>query len=500
MQCAAGYEGNLCGLCRQGFGTVKPFVCKKCLPKSATIALYALAAVVMLVAVRVLSALALSDSGQDTGAAKPVDILKPLVLYAQWLMVVCQSMSNVPLPPSLAMPLQAVTWFWSSTSASSLGLDCVLPRQARIPVPSQRVMFAILTPIGILCVLLCVEVLLSLRCRSTRRLSCMPRAATGHRIRMHDRFVSLFVCMAFMFLPTWAHAAFSFFACIPLDEEAFFPYAAEAVGLYWTQDLSTQCYAAGSYHKPWALGVGLPLLLLLCFVWPLGLLVFLVISCRHGKLSQAAFRQQYGFLYRSWRQGVYWYEAVVVVQTNILVLVGTFGYALGPYYHLLVILAALGLIGVLLLYVRPHKCAEAGHVLMHSVGVLCLTTFSALTFLPYRNITPPSGYSMAMGVVVLVAHVAFVLCTLWRLLRLIEWSLVMRLFRCCWRKVACGSKAASGPGDSAVPVVGTTPTPWCVRSSFLLLKGCCTCQQPKMASTVRSADACNHGVETKPGV
>lgn len=72
-------------------------------------------------------------------------------------------------------------------------------------------------------------------------------------------------------------------------------------------------------------------------------------SSRHGKLSQASFRQSYGFLYRSWRQGVYWYKAVVVVQTNTLVLVGTFGYALGPYYHLLVIMAALGLIGVLLL-------------------------------------------------------------------------------------------------------------------------------------------------------
>ena len=87
------------------------------------------------------------------GVAKPVDFLKPLVLYAQWLLVACQSMNNVPLPPSLAVLLQAVTWFWSSTSASSLGLDCVLPRDASIPVPAQKVLFALLTPIVILCVL-----------------------------------------------------------------------------------------------------------------------------------------------------------------------------------------------------------------------------------------------------------------------------------------------------------------------------------------------------------
>lgn len=62
-----------------------------------------------------------------------------------------------------------------------------------------------------------------------------PRQTIG----MRDCIVSLFVCMALMFLPTWAHAAFSLFACVPLDVEASFPYAAEAVGLYWTQDLTT---------------------------------------------------------------------------------------------------------------------------------------------------------------------------------------------------------------------------------------------------------------------
>jgi hypothetical protein len=479
----AGYKGNLCGLCHWGYGTVKPFVCKKCLSTAATIALYALAALVMLVAVRVLSALALADSGQDTGAAKPVDILKPLVLYAQWLLVVCQSMNNVPLPPSLALPLQAVSWFWSSTSSSSLGLDCVLPREASIPVPVQKVMFALLIPIAILWVLLCGELLLSLRCSSARRRSRMSAAATGQqRIRMRDRFVSLFVCMAFMFLPTWSHAVFSLFACISLDVEAAFPYAAESVGLYWTQDLSTQCYASGGYHKAWALGVGLPLLLLLCFALPLGLLVFLVISCRHGKLSQAIFRQQYGFLYRSWRQGVDWYEAVVVVQTNTLVLVGTFGYALGPYFHLLVITAALAFIGVLLLCIRPHKCTAAGQVSLQGVGVLCLTAFSALTFLSYRNITPPPGYSMAMGGILLAAHILFVLCTLWRLFRLIEWSRVTRFLRCCYQRSACCCNVGNGLGCAAGVVRQTMPACVDVGSGLRLLKGCCTGQHPVQGS------------------
>lgn len=493
-QCAVGYEGNLCGLCRQGYGTVKPFVCKKCLSNAATITLYALAALVMLVAVLVLSALALADCGQDTGAAKPVDILKPLVLYAQWLLVVCQSMNNVPLPSSLALPLQAVSWFWSSASSSSLGLDCVLPRDASIPVPAQKVVFAVLTPVAILCVLLCGELLMSLRCPSTSRRSRMATVATG--VRMRDRFVSLLVCMAFMFLPTWAHAAFSLFACIPLDVEALFPYSSEAVGLYWTQDLSTQCYAPGGYHKPWALGIGLPLLMLLCLALPVGLLVFLVISCKHGRLSQASFRQQYGFLYRSWRQGVNWYEAVVVVQTNTLVLVGTFGYALGPYFHLLVITAALAFIGVLLLCIRPHKCAAAGQVSLQGVGVLCLTSFSALTFLTYRNITPPPGYSMAMGGVLLAAHLLFVLCTLWRLLRLVEWVAVMDFLRCFYQKISCCCQTDSGPSCASGAVRQTIPACVDVGPGLRLLKGCCTGQHPVQGS--QQSGACFQDA-SKPG-
>jgi hypothetical protein len=41
---------------------------------------------------------------------------------------------------------------------------------------------------------------------------------------------------------------------------------------------------------------------------------------------------------------VCWWEAVVVLQTIVLVMVGTFGYALGPYYQALVMTAALCII------------------------------------------------------------------------------------------------------------------------------------------------------------
>jgi hypothetical protein len=138
----------------------------------------------------------------------------------------------------------------------------------------------------------------------------------------------------------------------------------------------------------------------------------------------------------------------VVVQTNTLVLVGTFGYALGPYYDLLVIEAALILVGVLLLCVKPHRCVLAGQVSLQSVGVLFITTFAALIFLPYRNLTPPPGYTMAMGALVLIAHVAFLLCALWQLVRLVEWLALLRIVVRCCQKSTCA--ATSGIGGQVV--------------------------------------------------
>jgi hypothetical protein len=424
---------------------VKPFTCKKCMRPAAVVTLYTLAAVMLLLAVRVLSALALADLGRPVtaGQTRAVDLTKPLVVYAQWLFIV-MSLNGVPWPASLSVPLQALAWFWSSASANSLGLDCVLPHNSRTPVAVQKVLFGLLMPLAILSVLLCCEVLLSLFCRRSRLLH------SQRHLSMTDRSLSLFLCMSFLFLPTWTHAVSSLFACVLLDVATSPPYEANALGSFWAQDMSERCYTRDSYHMAWALGVGIPLLLLLCVGLPLGLFGWLWLSKRRGKLADDHFRSQFGFLYRTWREDVCWWEAVVVLQTIVLVMVGTFGYALGPYYQALVITAALGIILVLLLSVRPHVSAAAGVVSLRSLGVLITTAFAALTFLPYRNISPAPGYTMAMGVFVLLINVVFVLSTVWQLLRLVNWAAVRRLAcRCCCTSAPCSCCMRWQPGTVA---------------------------------------------------
>jgi hypothetical protein len=91
----------------------------------------------------------------------------------------------------------------------------------------------------------------------------------------------------------------------------------------------------------------------------------------------------------------------------------------------------------LMLLVRPHKCRVAFVVTLFSVWVLITTAFSALTFLSYQKVTPAYGYTMVMGVFVLVINIAFVLSTLWRLLRLVQWGIVRRWCGCCSATPSC---------------------------------------------------------------
>jgi hypothetical protein len=246
--------------------------------------------------VRLLSALALADSGPVApDQARAVDICKPLVVYGQYLFIII-NINSVPYPATLSQPIQFVGWFWSSASCNSLGLDCLLPRTAALPVAMQKTLFSLLMPVAMLLVLLLLDALWSLvvQKRATRRRQV-------HGISMRDRFFSLFLCTSFMFLPTWAHAVFSLFSCIPLDVWVAPPYAPKAVGSFLAQDMSEQCYAPGGYHKAYALGLGLPLLILICFVLPAGLFSFIWISNRRGLLVDESFEKHFGFLYRSWR-------------------------------------------------------------------------------------------------------------------------------------------------------------------------------------------------------
>eukprot|EP00878_Enallax_costatus_P045249 GHUV01054318.1.p1 GENE.GHUV01054318.1~~GHUV01054318.1.p1 ORF type:complete len:208 (-),score=48.37 GHUV01054318.1:23-646(-) len=140
-QCSPGYHGSLCGMCAEGTGAVRLFTCKQCLKSQYIIALYVLAAIVMLCLIRLLCYFTLKQSSDLSGADKlpAAQLLRPLVLYSQYMLIV----SSMPIewPASIAYPLKALAWVWSPASPETLSIECVLSTSSRLPVSIQKVVF-----------------------------------------------------------------------------------------------------------------------------------------------------------------------------------------------------------------------------------------------------------------------------------------------------------------------------------------------------------------------
>ena len=438
-QCAGPYQGNMCGQCKQGYGKVRPFFCRQCMSQGTILALYVTAGVIVTGLVKLLVHLTRSAdvavTRTDLLTPTPAELLRALVFHAQWLYIISM-MVGVPWPAILAWPLQVLGGIWSSTSGSSIGFDCILRGSKSAPVAVQKLLICLFTPFGVMCAILLIEGVM--HCVRPSRLKNVG----------HD-FVSVVMCIVFIFLPTWVNTALSLFTCVALDAPPLPPYQADAVGSWWVEDTSQLCYSRSGYHSGWALGLGIPLALLLCVVLPSCVFLFMWYHRKQGKLADIEFQQHYGFMYRQWKDGWCWWESVALLQTIALVIVSTFGFALGSYYQCLLSSTVLIIVVVMLLVVKPFKCPAAGWVAVVSVCVLLLTTQAALSFISADVISPRPVYGNITGAFVLVANMAFILGTAWRLLKAVNWAVVKRLLRrlaCCMAKANTRHLPAARPG------------------------------------------------------
>lgn len=199
-QCAELYQGHVCGECKQGWGKVRP-CCRKCMPAATIVELYVVAAVVMIGLIKLLVHVTTSANLAPGKAAAhgplPAALLRALVIHTQWLYIL-STMVGVPWPATLAVPLQVGGGLWSSTSGSSVGLDCILQDQHGLPVAVQKLLLCLFLPAGILCAVLAIEAGMHF----LRPQRC-PSAG-------HD-FVSVVMCIVLMFFPTWVNTTLSFF-------------------------------------------------------------------------------------------------------------------------------------------------------------------------------------------------------------------------------------------------------------------------------------------------
>ena len=527
QSCTTGYEGNVCGTCSEGCGMSKLFTCSKCYSKAVLWVLYVVAILVISAVVRLLLAFtlrensgkavsraapslgavtqtaapaaevesALPEGAASTGKLRPLgmsdhaksiapgDVVKCVILYTQYIVLLASL--QVEWPRVLSYPFQFVNWLSPASASQTVSLECVLrgERGFLLPVGISQLLVFLVLPLLVYVSLVLLEVF----CRALRASSCRSSNARRSRVTMgHVRGQQraagsatsytlaafsgvLAMVVLFTFLPGLARSALGLFMCLPLDNPAHVPYAytGQANGTFWISDLNQSCWSG--YHRSWALGLGVPLTLVLCVVLPVS--VFLTMFLHRARLQDPAFRRHFGFLYHNYRPAYCAWEAVVILQTLCIVSISVYGLKLGAYYQALLMNAVLAFMLLLQTACKPHASWQLHRLYQAALGCLLLTSYAAMSFLSMAAVSSSNNgviisgsssssnsynqqaytvYKATMGVIVLLANVGFMAYALMVLFRSLQWSLLqaaMFKFKIAFTQLigpCCSGKCAKG--------------------------------------------------------
>lgn len=442
--------------------------------------------------------------------ALPSSVLKVLVLYMQYILIIAGM--PVQWPPSLSGPFTALAGLWSGASSEALAVECLMPSRwhpaadpaaaeapaassagTAVPVSVLRTLLYVVVPIAMYAILVVVECLwrasrpwLQAACRrymvqhgahvggfvpgfarwhqarhqvrgaptpepagceeeeaytnleGAANLAPLPTVnnnATGAQAMPAGRVGGfqgylpsaawcgvLAMVIIFFFLTSLARATLGLFICYTLEED---PRAVEekihGIGRVslWMYDMSQPCF--GPEHKRWALGLGIPLVVLIFGCLPV---VVGVLLCRwRHQLTDTWVQGHFGFLYVHYRPAYYLWEVVVILQTFIVVVVSVTANYLGVYNQALLLNVVLAVIFTMLLLFKPMASREVQLLNYVSIGVQLFTTYAALSFISAsesaiatavvsqdpQSIWGFTTYKVVMGVLVLVANLAFII-------------------------------------------------------------------------------------------
>ncbi|KAF6265074.1 hypothetical protein COO60DRAFT_1457264 [Scenedesmus sp. NREL 46B-D3] len=335
-------------------------------------------------------------------------LLRLLVLYMQYALILA-SITGVELPAQLAYPLQALAWAWSPAVPGTLSIECILPhgsRSSSIPVSVQRMLVYLAMPAVLLVLLLALDIIV------LKFHSGWQASARGWKERMAPSAIVVY----YVSTPTILRCTFGWFACISVDVPVAAPYVAAAQGSFWLQDPDQLCYQG--YHRAWALGLGIPLLLLVCGVSPAGLLCLMLRKRQH--LGDASFIRRHGLLFLCYKPSCFWWEVTVMAQTAVLIVVGVFGHSIGPLHQIIAFSCLLAVIALLWQYAQPHMLPAAGDTMLQCIVCLFVTNTVSVTFLDYGSFKASVTTVTSVGSAVLFIHVVFVASVLWRIGRVLS--------------------------------------------------------------------------------
>jgi hypothetical protein len=386
--CAAGYGGNLCGVCEPGYGSSTAFSCGRCTSPAVHWVLYLAAGLlaVLLVAFTVHSTW--QDNQQQTAgpqqSVKPSDMIKVLILFLQHLVIV--SSLSVPWPTALAYFFRVARFIFAATNGQlgSVSLDCMLSQSSSVPVSVQRQLIYLVAPVGILAgvVVLFAAKALAVKMRhALRRRSSSTSTGSGARPPLMSlgsmllQKLPLMCIVTFFFAyPFLVRVSLGMFACLKLDvtSHASDPYpqfaVADASRGYWVHAMQQPCFEG--WHLTWALALGVPGVVLFCVATPLAL--FIGLTLNKSKLQHADVKAHFGFLYRPYVEKRCWWEGLMTTQTMLLVLVSVFRYTLGGYYSVLLVTLLFTGMATLQLILKPFASRRLHVMQLIATGCLYL--------------------------------------------------------------------------------------------------------------------------------
>ena len=464
--CERGYQGNLCGACAAGYGMRQPLRCGQCMSPQQQLAIYLTLSCLTVLFITLTVHLTWRDNQQQGAQLRASDMIKVLVLYLQYMVII--GSISAPFPDALRVVFEATSVVFGAASGQVLSLDCVLTHYlpaSTLPLAIQRQLVNVIAPVVVF--VLVVLLLLALSGISVlfRKLCLRVRVhrgrvvlqSGGRRFSVLRQWPMVAIIVVFYAYPTLVQASLSFFACLPIDD-ASGPSAEYAVRNhsegYWVYDgLNQECFMG--WHKAWALGFGLPAVLIFCCLLPVSLFIFLWSS--RSKVSHAAFREQYGFLYRIYAGNRVWWEPVWMAQTVLLSAVSVFHFSIQAYYSVLLLGGLFVGSAILQAIAKPYSERKLHLLQLAAMACLYSTTYCTLAlFTVYGYHASSAAAPIAISVLMITLNCTFIVWSIYAVAsaavgRPIGLAAVQKVATCCFahRPRGCSQAVVQLPSGRA---------------------------------------------------
>jgi hypothetical protein len=418
--CQPGYDGRLCAGCEKGWGMVGPLRCGKCMSPRAQFAIYIVICIVTVFFVAITVHFTYADNVEGSTDLRPSDIIKVLVNYAQFHSII--GCVTIPWPDFFGNLFRASEGIFGVTSGAAMSMECWMAQYARAPrdklpgaIRMQLVMY-----MAVVLVFAAVVVLRLLWWVSMHGVSSVVRNTSSgcvspgcvkkiqpstFRSLLRKLPVTVLVVLFYAY-PTLLRTSLMFFACMPIDSAS--PGSLVKLlshkGGYFAMDLTQECWAG--WHRTWALGLGIPSLILTCVVIPVGM--FWLLKANAPRLDELKFREHFGFLYRNYRQEWCWWEAIWAVQKIAMSVIGMVHFALGAYHSMLLMLAVFSLAAVSQSSFKPYSIRKLHQVQYGSTATLFLTTLAGLAMFSLEGSPGSNAMRMVVAVLTMVLDIGFV--------------------------------------------------------------------------------------------